>query len=143
MQCARRLALVTHPTPTLIRPCPMALSRSPAAVTCGCSPALTTCPLRRRWLGKLEAELGPVPFRGDIHHATGPGFVWRALFEDPRGDWRLSGALGTPLGELPLWEDAQGERFLFLTKNSLGLHDLAPADKYLHPSQNWRTFSDR
>jgi len=102
-----------------------------------------TRPLRRRWLARLEAELGPVPFRGDIHHATGPGFLGRVLFEDPGGDWRLSGALGTPLGELPLWEDGQGERFLFVTKDSLGLHDLAPAEKYLHPSQNWRTFPDR
>ncbi len=102
-----------------------------------------TRPLRCRWLGRLEAELGPVPFRGDIHHATGPGFLGRVLFEDPGCDWQLSGALSTPLAELPLWEDGQGERFLFLTKDVLGLHDLAPAEKYLLPSQDWRTFPDR
>jgi hypothetical protein len=102
-----------------------------------------TRPLRRRWLSRLEAELGPVPFRGDIHHATGPGFLGRVLFEDPGGDWHLSGALGTALGELPLWEDDQGERFLFLTKDALGLDGLDPAEKYLHHSQNWRTFPDR
>jgi hypothetical protein len=102
-----------------------------------------TRPLRRRWLDRLEAELGPVPFRGDIHHATGPGFLGRVLFEDPGGDWRLSGALGTALGELPLWEDGQGERFLFLTKDALGLDGLDPVEKYLHPSQDWRTFPDR
>lgn len=102
-----------------------------------------TRPLRRRWLVRLEAELGPVPFRGDIHHATGPGFLGRVLFEDPGCDWHQSGAMRTPLGELPLWEDGQDERFLFLTKDSLGLDGLDPDEKYLHPSQDWRNFPDR
>ena len=102
-----------------------------------------TRPLRRRWLARLEAELGPVPFRGDIHQATGPGFLERVLFEDSSCHWQVTGALSTPLAELPLWEDGQGERFLFLTKDGLGLHDLAPAEKYLRPDQDWRTFPDR
>ena len=104
---------------------------------------MLTRPLRRRWLARLEAELGPVPFRGDIHQATGPGFLERVLFEDSSCHWQVTGALSTPLAELPLWEDGQGERFLFLTKDGLGLHDLAPAEKYLRPDQDWRTFPDR
>jgi len=98
-------------------------------------------PLRKQLLGALEDTLRRGSYKNSIWDLSGPGLLRRVVFTEGdsamefEGLWKFHPELA-----LPTWINARGERFLFINKELFSCHGLADEQKYLHSSQNWRSF---
>ena len=98
--------------------------------------------LREQLLGALEDTLTRKNYINSIWDLSGPGLLRRVVFAEGaaamefEGLWKFHPELA-----LPTWINAQGERFLFIDKELFSCHGLADEQKYLHSSQNWRSFT--
>jgi hypothetical protein len=98
--------------------------------------------LRQQLLGALEDNLRQGIFQNSIWDLSGPGLLRRVVFAEGDAAMECDGLWEFHPGlALPIWINGRGERFLFIDKELFSCHGLADEQKYLHSSQNWRSFS--